>query len=120
MSERQDRTGPRGLGGRFSLAVDPERLERFMACGRAERIARARQWQITMGEMFSWAARCPDEVPLINGELFFIAESLADNETREPAAPARPAGIHRPGAALSEPRPAATNVGGVRQAGVGR
>ena len=42
------------------------------AMSRAQRVTAARHGQFTLGEMLRWASRLPDEVPLVNGELFFI------------------------------------------------
>jgi len=64
-----------------SLRVDPERLQRMWALTPAERLAAARRGQFTLGEMLRWAARRPQEVPLVAGELFFIAALSADNES---------------------------------------
>jgi hypothetical protein len=69
------------LPARFSLAVNEERLARFLALPRAERIARALQWQLNLGEMLSWASRFPTEPPLVDGEWFFISCDLADCES---------------------------------------
>ena len=63
-----------------SLRVDPERLQRMWALKPAERLAAARRGQFTLGEMLRWAARRPQEVPLVAGEFFFIAALSADSE----------------------------------------
>ncbi|MGZ6638751.1 MAG: hypothetical protein ACXVII_38580 [Solirubrobacteraceae bacterium] len=63
-----------------SLRVDPERLQRMWALTPAERLATARRGQFTLGEMLRWATRRPQEVPLVDGELFFIAALSADSE----------------------------------------
>ena len=68
------------LPGRCSLQINDERLARFLALPRAERIARALQWQINLGEMLAWASRYPKEPPIVNGEWFFITDDLADAE----------------------------------------
>ena len=109
-----DRPSTNDMG--FLAPVNEERLARFFALGRAERIARALQHQINPAEMSRWAARCPEEVPLIGNEYFFIAETLADNETpggaRVSATPPLPdpVAMRRPGAALSGSRPGARRV----------
>ncbi len=36
------------------------------------RRAAAETGQFTLGEMLRWAARAPHEVPLVDGEFFFI------------------------------------------------
>ena len=65
-----------------SLAVDPERLARMWALSPAERVAAAQRGQFTLGEMLRWAARAPaGEVPLIDGEFFFITALTADNSS---------------------------------------
>jgi hypothetical protein len=61
-----------------SLTVNPERLERMWALSPAERIAAAQRGQFTLGEMLRWAARRRQEVPLVDGEFFFITAFLAD------------------------------------------
>jgi hypothetical protein len=64
------------------LAVDPDRLQRMWAMTPTQRIQAAEQGQLTLSEMQHWAARAPGgEIPLVNGEFFFIAALLADNET---------------------------------------
>ena len=63
-----------------SLRVDPERLARMWALKPAERLAAARRGQFTLGEMLRWAARRPQEVPLVAGEFFFIAALSADSD----------------------------------------
>lgn len=75
-----------------SLAVDRERLQRMSSMRPVERDAAARRGEFSLGEMLAWASRAPNEVELVNGEFWFIAERLADNEV-PPArrvAPARP------------------------------
>ena len=63
------------------LTTDAERLQRMWAMTPAQRVQAARDGQLSLGEMQRWAARAPNEVPLVNGEFFFIAALLADNET---------------------------------------
>jgi hypothetical protein len=64
-----------------SLKVDPERLQRMWALSPAERVAAARRGQFTLGEMLRWAARAPaGEVPLVDGDWFFITALSADAE----------------------------------------
>jgi hypothetical protein len=62
------------------LSVDPGRLQRMWAMTPAQRVVAARAGQLSLGEMQRWAARCPHEVPLVDGEYFFIVALLADNE----------------------------------------
>jgi hypothetical protein len=61
-----------------SLKVDDERLERMWALSRSERVAAAQRGQFTLGEMLRWASRRPDEVPLVDGDFFFITALSAD------------------------------------------
>ena len=62
------------------IAVDPERRRRMWAMTPAQRLQAAQEGQLSLGEMQRWAALAPREVPLVNGEFFFIAALLADNE----------------------------------------
>lgn len=63
-----------------SLREDPERIEQMWAMRPAERVAAARAGRFTLGEMLRWAARAPaGEVPLVDGEWFFISAFLADS-----------------------------------------
>ncbi len=55
-----------------SLKVDPERLARMWAMTPAQRLQAAQTGRLTLAEMLRWASRAPREVPLINGEFFFI------------------------------------------------
>jgi hypothetical protein len=61
-----------------SLRVDPERLERMWALSPAERVAAAQRGQLTLGEMLRWASRRPHEVPLVDGDFFFITALSTD------------------------------------------
>jgi len=63
-----------------SLRIDAERLERMWALSRSERIAAAWRGQLTLGEMLRWASRRPHEVPLVDGDFFFITAPSADAE----------------------------------------
>jgi hypothetical protein len=73
---------PVSLAG--SLQADPRRLARMWAMSRAQRVTAARHGQFTLGEMLRWASRLPNEVPLVNGELFFIAARCADANEPNP------------------------------------
>jgi len=66
-----------------SLEVDPERIARLEAMTAPERVHAARSGQLTLGELLRWAARYPHDVPLINGEFFFIAQFMPDGEPTE-------------------------------------
>ena len=63
-----------------SLTVDAERLARMRAMTPAQRRDAAAQGEFSLGEMLKWASRCPREVPLVNGEFFFLTALLADAE----------------------------------------
>jgi hypothetical protein len=63
-----------------SLTVDAERLERLWAMNASQRREAARTGHLTLGEMLRWAARAPHEVPLVNGEWFFITALSAERE----------------------------------------
>lgn len=62
------------------LQLDPDRLARMWAMTPAQRRHSAQHGQLSLAEMQRWAARYPDEVPLVNGEFFYITALLADNE----------------------------------------
>ncbi len=53
--------------------VDPDRLALMWQMSPEERSAAARRGELSLGEMCRWAARCPWEVELVNGEFFFLA-----------------------------------------------
>jgi hypothetical protein len=67
-----------------SLRIDHERLAQLWRMTRQERVAMAQQGKLTLGEMLRWAARAPEEVPIVNGEFFFITALLADNDDDDP------------------------------------
>jgi hypothetical protein len=71
-SGQQQRVDPRRYRVN-SLHVDPERLERMWRMSPDERRAAAYRGELSLGEMLKWASRRPREVPLLNGEFFFIA-----------------------------------------------
>ena len=56
-----------------SLTIDEDRLDRMWRMSPDERCAAARRGEFSLGEMLKWASRCPHEVPIVNGEFFFIA-----------------------------------------------
>ena len=62
------RTIPRAA----SLRVDADRVRRMWAMAPAERVQAAEQGQLSLGEMLQWARRAPHEVPIVDGEFFFI------------------------------------------------
>src|ERR1700690_3232495 len=87
-----------------SLAIDPERLERMWAMTPAQRRQAAQRGQLSLGEMLKWASRRPHEVPIVNGEWFFITAYLADTEDNPRDARAFGAGES---ARVPQPRPSA-------------
>ncbi len=89
-----------------SLAIDPDRLARMWAMTPGQRRQAAQRGQLSLGEMLNWASRRPHEIPIVNGEFFFITAYLADTED-SPDAQAFWDGEYtpmpRPLAAASEP-----------------
>src|SRR5947209_14079997 len=73
-----------------SLTIDPERLAQMWAMSPSERRHAAEHGELSLGEMLRWAARDPHEVPLVDGEFFFITALAADSDEEERAADARP------------------------------
>lgn len=60
----------------FAVTSDrAERLDRLGADGRMERYERGEH---SLPDLSVWAARYPDEPPLVNGEYAWIARTLAD------------------------------------------
>ena len=89
-----------------SLAIDPDRLERMWAMTPAQRRQAAQRGQLSLGEMLKWASRRPHEVPIVNGEWFFITAYLADSGEDSPCdAQAFWDGEYTP---VPQPRPTAT------------
>ena len=70
------------IPGVASLQVNPERIERMWKMTAQQRVEAAQQGQFTLGEMLRWAARAAPygEVPLVDGEWFFISFFSADCE----------------------------------------
>jgi len=68
------------IPGVASLQVNPERIERMWQMTAQQRVEAAQQGEFTLGEMLRWAARRPREVPLGDGEWFFISFFSADCE----------------------------------------
>jgi hypothetical protein len=64
----RERTIPRVA----SLRVDADRVRRMWAMATAERLQAAEQGQLSLGEMLAWARRASHEVPIVDGEFFFI------------------------------------------------
>ena len=55
-----------------SLQVRSERIEQMWLMTAQQRVEAAEQGRFTLGEMLRWASRRPGEVPLVDGEFFFI------------------------------------------------
>jgi hypothetical protein len=62
------------------LDIDSERLEQMWQLTPAQRIRAAYRGNFTLAEMLRWAARTPDEVPLVNDEFFFISYFETDDD----------------------------------------
>ena len=62
------------------LDIDRERVEQMWQLTPAQRIRAAYRGNFTLGEMLRWAARAPHEVPLVNGEFFFISYFETDDD----------------------------------------
>ncbi len=77
----RDRTGPADLAEypnywaatEARLERKRERLAPMWEMTVEQRIAAMRRGELTMTQLFAWASRCPDQVPLIDGEFEFIA-----------------------------------------------
>ena len=61
-----------------SLNVDPERLAQMWQLTPDQRVLEFQRGHFTLGEMLRWSAGRPHDVPLINGEFFFLASLAAD------------------------------------------
>jgi hypothetical protein len=71
--------GPRRQPARSQSEIAAERfLEHLGEMDAAERARAARSGELSHAERALWAARYPDEVPIVNGELEWIALTLAD------------------------------------------
>ena len=69
------------IPGVASLRVNPERIERMWQMTAHQRVEAAQQGQLTLGEMLRWASRAPaGEIPLVDGDWFFISCFTADCE----------------------------------------
>jgi hypothetical protein len=62
------------------LDVDRERIEQMWQLTAAQRVRAAYRGNFTLGEMLKWAAHAPHEVPLVDGEFFFITHFQADDD----------------------------------------
>jgi hypothetical protein len=61
-----------------SLTVDPDRLAAMWQMSPQERSTAAHRGELSLGEMCRWAAHCPREVEIVNGEFFFLAALEAE------------------------------------------
>ena len=61
------------LPGLAFPASAQERREVFWRMSSVERVALMRAGELTLKECCQWAARAPQEVPIVNGEFEFIA-----------------------------------------------
>ena len=62
-----------------STRIDPDRLVRMWKMRPVQRRQAAERGELSLGEMLRWAARACHEVPLVNGEFFFLTAFLADH-----------------------------------------
>lgn len=56
----------------------PRKVERLARLGPEGRLAAYRSGRLSRAECWDWARRFPDEVPIVNGELDWVARGLAD------------------------------------------
>lgn len=56
----------------------PRKVERLARLGPEGRLAAYRSGKLSRAECWEWARRFPDEAPVVNGELDWIARRLAD------------------------------------------
>jgi hypothetical protein len=52
------------------------RVERLKALGRAGRLGHYERGELSIADLSVWAARYPEEVPLVNGEYAWITSRL--------------------------------------------
>lgn len=55
-----------------------DRVARLDRLGAAGRLTRYRMGKLSLADLSVWAARYPDEVPTVNGEVEWIGLTLAD------------------------------------------
>ena len=78
-ASKRTSTGTRtGIPRVTSLTIDEERLAHMWRMSADERRAAAQRGEFSLGEMLKWAARRPAEVPIVNGEFFFITAQSED------------------------------------------
>lgn len=61
-----------------SRSIPSARVARLDRLGTAGRLAQYRAGKLSRADLSVWAARFPDEVPTVNGELEWIGLTLAD------------------------------------------
>jgi hypothetical protein len=61
-----------------TIAAGLSRAERLEALGRAGRLGRYERGELSIADLSLWAARYPEEAPLVNGEFAWISLTLAD------------------------------------------
>lgn len=67
----------------FLADVDPAKeaqLAELWALPVEQRIARMHARELSTTQLWAWAQRHPGQVPTLNGEWWFIAVDIADNE----------------------------------------
>lgn len=60
------------------LDTGSSRAGRLDALGPAGRLERYERGELSLADLSVWAARYPDEPPLVNGEFAWIGHTLAD------------------------------------------
>ncbi len=60
------------------FVVTSDRAERLERMGVAERMRRYERGEHSLADLSVWAARYPEEAPLVNGEFAWIGLTLAD------------------------------------------
>jgi hypothetical protein len=67
------------LGVRRLTVLGPsDRVARLGRLGASGRLAHYRAGKLDLADLSVWASRYPEEVPLVNGEVEWIALTLAD------------------------------------------
>jgi hypothetical protein len=61
-----------------SFDTGQTRAERLDALGHDGRLEHYERGELSMADLSLWAARYPDEAPLVNGEFAWISLTLAD------------------------------------------
>lgn len=63
---------------RRTATASTDRIVWLDSLGTQRRLAAYRAGSFDRADLFAWAARYPDEPPIVNGELEWIASTLAD------------------------------------------